>query len=405
MENALAASFSMSSSKTSVSAGESFTISVGGDCIGRVDLQISGGTLSTSSIWVEMGMQTINVTAGQSGNIVITAIPAAGFSDADAEEYNPGARSVTIGIASNNGGGNNQTKPDTPSTSKPTTPTVTDKRSSNNNLVSLKVDKGALAPDFNKNVTEYNLNLPKDVTEINIEAKAEDAKAKLSGAGKISLKPGENTVTISVTAENTSKKNYILHIYLEEEPEIYLNFQEQKIGIVKNLSKVETPEGFTKEDIVIDGKETTLFVNEKISLIYGVDEKLVSSFYLYDKENNKVLGKVTFLAINGKTYYAVDSKKENGEKVKVSINDTEIEAYKFLESENYYLISIIDSNGDIKDYLYEKTEQTMQLYPEFLNNSCPEKENNIVIISILSLLVIALLGTTSYLLIRIKRGK
>ena len=83
-----AASFSLSAGTKQVTPGSSFSIRVGGDAIGRVNLSVTNGTLSTSSVWVEQNYVTVNVTAGQSGTVIVTATPVVGFSDADANLYN-----------------------------------------------------------------------------------------------------------------------------------------------------------------------------------------------------------------------------------------------------------------------------------------------------------------------------
>lgn len=76
-----AASFGANASVQSVNPNGKFTISVGGDSIGRVNLTATNATLSTSSVWVEQNYQTVTVTAGGSGVITITATPVAGYSD------------------------------------------------------------------------------------------------------------------------------------------------------------------------------------------------------------------------------------------------------------------------------------------------------------------------------------
>lgn len=108
-----AASFSMTASSAQVTPGASFTISVGGDCIGRVNLSASGGSISQSAVWVEENRQTVSVTAGNSGTVTITATPEAGFSDSDGNEYKPGSRSVSVKVVA----------PSQPTQSQPSTPT------------------------------------------------------------------------------------------------------------------------------------------------------------------------------------------------------------------------------------------------------------------------------------------
>lgn len=123
-----AASFNMTSSSKQVAPGGTFSVSVGGDCIGRVNIKVTGGTTAQTAIWVEENYQTITVTAGNSGTVTVTATPEAGFSDSDANEYKPGNRTVSINIVAPSqptetkpSGNTSNTNTNNTSTSKPTT--------------------------------------------------------------------------------------------------------------------------------------------------------------------------------------------------------------------------------------------------------------------------------------------
>lgn len=114
-EPTFAASFSLTTSSKQVSPSATFTVSVGGSCIGRVNIKVSGGTIpkDKAAVWVEENYQTITVTAGSSGTVTVTATPETGFSDPDGNDYNPGSRSVSVAIVA-----------PTPPATKPTTPTT-----------------------------------------------------------------------------------------------------------------------------------------------------------------------------------------------------------------------------------------------------------------------------------------
>lgn len=72
----IAAPLAISSSKTSVSVGESFTVTISSDYIGRVDISTGGGiTLSENKVWVEKNSESITATAKNAGTYTITAIP------------------------------------------------------------------------------------------------------------------------------------------------------------------------------------------------------------------------------------------------------------------------------------------------------------------------------------------
>lgn len=125
-----AASFSLNSSTKQVTPGGTFSISVGGDCIGRVNLKVSNGSLSQAAVWVEENYQSVTVTAGTSGTVTVTATPETGFSDSDANEYKPGSRSVSVSIVapaqpskpstSGNTSTNKPSTPNKPQTNQPT---------------------------------------------------------------------------------------------------------------------------------------------------------------------------------------------------------------------------------------------------------------------------------------------
>lgn len=54
-----------------------------------------------------------------------------------------------------------------------------------NYLISIITDKGELVPKFEKTVQNYDIDVPYDVTEINISAVKEDERAELTGERKI----------------------------------------------------------------------------------------------------------------------------------------------------------------------------------------------------------------------------
>ena len=81
--------------------------------------------------------------------------------------------------------------------------------STNNNLASLSVDNGTLTPNFNKDTTKYTVSVDSSVDTINVTAVVEDTgKATLTGDGSHSLNYGDNTITVTVTAEDKSTKEY-----------------------------------------------------------------------------------------------------------------------------------------------------------------------------------------------------
>lgn len=84
------------------------------------------------------------------------------------------------------------------------------KKSSNNNLSSLKIE--GIDFEFNKDTLEYNLEVDNNVDKIKVEAQKEDSKASIEGELEKDLVVGQNTITIKVIAEDKSEKAYTLDI-------------------------------------------------------------------------------------------------------------------------------------------------------------------------------------------------
>lgn len=87
-----------------------------------------------------------------------------------------------------------------------------EEKSDNKNLSSLTIDKVELSPKFNKDTTEYTATVEGNVTELKINAKAEDNRAKVSIEGNKNLTDGENVIKIKVTAENDTTRTYFITV-------------------------------------------------------------------------------------------------------------------------------------------------------------------------------------------------
>ncbi len=85
-------------------------------------------------------------------------------------------------------------------------------KSSNNYLSSLVVEKVTLSPEFSRETSEYTATLTEDLTKLSVTAKAEHNNATVKIEGNNSIKDGENTIKITVTAENGSKKTYTVKV-------------------------------------------------------------------------------------------------------------------------------------------------------------------------------------------------
>lgn len=147
----------------------------------------------------------------------------------------------------------NTTKQNITTTKESQSQTNTEK--TNNNAVAEKSSNANLSDlgirphdfkGFKYGTTNYEVSVPENTEVVEVYAIAQDAKAKITGAGKKTLEKGENTVQVVVTAEDGTKKTYTINIIREIQQEEYEeNSQEEKQEEVKD-TKEENGKGLAK---------------------------------------------------------------------------------------------------------------------------------------------------------------
>lgn len=300
------------------SNGETVTLTITGNGLtGKVTLSASNATLSNSQVWIEKN--SVSVTAKITGfPVTITASPQE-LTDNDYNIVNispktvrikekeivtpkptsaptaiPTSRPTTIPTSTPKPPTHQQTNPppttnnsqsssnQSSSSSRPTqtsTGSTTGKQSpsgdvnfnyevegqdstsSNNYLKSLNINIGTLMPDFDREFLEYTVN---DIIgdEVEITAEAEDERATVSGTGNIALIDGENTINITVTAENLSVRVYKIYINKnQEQTQSDLRLQTLEVKKIKEDGKFYNIDiGFDKDTF-----DYTINVEEDIS--------------------------------------------------------------------------------------------------------------------------------------------
>lgn len=193
-----------------------------------------------------------------------------------------------------------------PVSSKP----VVTQKSSNANLLSLSVNSMALTPKFSKDVTEYSLTLENSFEKVKISAQAESGKATVSGLGEVSLKVGENSFAITVTAEDGTKKTYNIKIKRATvEESIALNPLATVIDgkmhhIVPTLDDIPVPSGFKKGKTYYNNKEIEVFESEDLTLkLFKIsrDEDKYTDYYTYVDYRDEFV-KLNYITVNNEMY-------------------------------------------------------------------------------------------------------
>lgn len=313
---------------------------------------LSGGS---SNSWIE-GSVTYTFVAKAAGTATITVKPI------DAADYDGNVFSavklVTITVGN-----------------KTTSSSTKKDLSSDNTLSSLSIDGVNLEPAFNKNTTSYNVNLEAGVTKINVKATPNDKSAKVTGIGEIEVSEGNNNIEVVVTAENGSTKTYTITANVKEYDPINVKVENSKYTVVRNIKNVTAPNGYEETKIKIKGEEVPAFKNKTTgyTLVLLKDDKGNQNFYIYKDKKYILYKEYTFNKI---ILYPMELKKvpKGYKKTKITFNDDKIIAYKKNKKSNYALIYGMNvETGKKHIYMYDKEEDTLQIYNDELNDVSDEK--------------------------------
>lgn len=131
----------------------------------------------------------------------------------------------------------------------------------NNLLKSLEVSGYQLTPIFDKFTTDYDVIVPEDISEVTIHAETVMSSTGVSGLGKRSLDYGHNEIRITATAENGTKKVYVIHI---ERKQFEENSQDPTTGLasdeyliasyITGVNPMTSVEEFKKHLRITDGE-------------------------------------------------------------------------------------------------------------------------------------------------------
>ena len=250
-----AAYISITPSRKTASPGQTINISISSDCIGKVSLSASNGTVSTGSIWVE-GTVNVTATVGSSGTTIVYA-KATDMSDSSGNAVTPsGSTTITISSGTSNNNGSNSSN--TGSSSNTNTNTSATK-SSVATLSNLGIRPNDFS-GFSANKTSYSTEVPNNVESIEIYANKGQGGQTISGTGKKTLKEGTNTFSIVVTAENgKTQKTYTLNVTRKAKDDSTLENTTNETNVENEITSEETEDpaaqAFGLTELTITGIE------------------------------------------------------------------------------------------------------------------------------------------------------
>lgn len=249
--------------------------------------------------------------------------------------------------------------------------------SGDNTLKSLSVSPGALTPAFASSVYDYTVSIGENDSKLTVSAVANHSKAKVSVTGNTDLKPGSNTVSIMVTAENGNKRNYTITVNKPvpetTAPEPTVNKTAVVNGItydiIEDYSLRPLPDSFAPTECQYNGQTVMAgkHAGSGLTIMYlqATDDKGKSGFYVYDTVN-KTFSPYIVLGESEIRYVVLpifdNMEKPDGYKmVDMTVNDMQVKVLKN-SNDDFYLFYGMSSAGNAGWYSYDTKENTVQRY-------------------------------------------
>lgn len=337
--------------------------------------------------------------------------------------------------------------------------------SSDNTLSSLQISPGVLSPAFSPDVTTYTTSVGADCASLTVSAVPNDSKATVSVSGK-RMDPGLNTTTITVTAENGSKRTYTIKTTKEtnsasnennqatgsdssngstdnnngipdvqdpnseaiQEPNITIDNAEYKI--VSANDEHPLPDGYTPTEYDYNGTKVSagIGIDTGVTIVYleSTDGKGENGYYVYDSVR-KTFSPFVEVSQPQLTYciLVIDEASmelPDGYDVgRTVINGKEVDAL-LDRTGNYALFYGVSSTGETGWFRYNVNDGTIQGYAGYnmadeqvINTNTKTADSDkafntvsdyiFVILAVLAVVIIALIVVVIALSIKLSKSK
>lgn len=369
VQTCLAAGISISAGQSTVSVGKTvaFTITVpSGSEAWTYSVSYSGNLSLESGDTSPMGFEGESrsnqlVFRAKSTGTATVRITAGSYCINGVDYDASGSASVTVIAAG---------KPDS---GEPTPSRPGASRSSNNALSSLTVSAGELTPAFDPAVTDYTLSLPLQSDKLTVTATPSDSKATVQGDGEVTLQGGENTLSVVVTAENGDTRTYTIVVKVAQAPTLFLVYNGQRLGAVKDIDGVAAPAGFAPaEPMDFEGDSLPIWVNAAgdQTLVYLVNEDTaVTGFYLFSQATGVILSPYIPLAGGELPYIYTGIPAELTTPSGLTLAAVEAFgttldgwAYDDPALKDFYVLYLMNTDGIYGYYTYDSAKETLQRF-------------------------------------------
>ena len=239
-------------------------------------------------------------------------------------------------------------------------------------LSSLSVAPGSLSPSFSRDTTTYYVKVSESQSSIAVSATAEHSEARVSLNGvQNDLQNGDNTVKVTVTAENGDTKTYKIIVTRgtpTPTPEPYPLIETDGISytILEPGSLETVPSGFSWSETTYKSKKVPCLVGPDGTLLMWLLSDSGNGLYRYDFDNQTVSPVYDYSAEAFSMIFLpfpADFVSPNGfEKTTFLYNEHEVEAFRNKEHPDQpLLVYLLDAEGH--EGLYYLDEKTNLILP------------------------------------------
>ncbi|SHE69910.1 hypothetical protein [Alkalibacter saccharofermentans] len=200
--------------------------------------------------------------------------------------------------------------------------------------------------------------------------------AKATGTGRFSVDQseiigGETGISLGNPSAgiNISVKNPVEETIEEapkvdpEEDPVKITIGDEDYYILRDISGVALPEGFEKSGFKYKSHKVAAAENKTkdIIIMYIMNEKMESAFYLYDQDDGAFYPYVSLQTDHSHIILPIDIEVEGFEKMDFVELDASVEVLVSTDgTRDFYIVKAVASGGDIGYYLYDLQERTLQ---------------------------------------------
>ena len=252
--------------------------------------------------------------------------------------------------------------------------TISDKVSSDADLVLLSINDAKLEPKFSPEVTDYTATVERSVENAVVTANPSNLWASIIINGNNNLQIGQNTITVIVTAQDgVTTKEYHVNINRKEsfvpDNAVLADFDGNSYTFLDFPQGFTPPEGFTSKIKTVNNFAVPTYMRDGVYsvLLYLYDGENPPGVYLYNAELKSVVPFDASKTIIRKSSILLQTDMPEDTKIPRDFTEAseEIDGTIFTgyqDSEGQFICYLMDEAGTAGFYVYDGEENMFRRY-------------------------------------------